>query len=236
MEPRMDEEELLEPILLSGESGSRAKKSTSRFRGGLLMLLLGVWTLGVYGFFTRGGGDVAEERSPAVREEVEEEIDFVREEVLPAEETPTPAPEMKVPERVRVISDPSEATILLDGVFVGMTPLEMDRPGVGQRLAFRKSGYEPMQVAEDVWRGESELKVMLKPITGQLRISVSPPHARLWLNGTELVLPEDGVLELPLRSHRIKAVAPGYEDLEIEVLPAFAYERRVMFELEERSE
>lgn len=234
-EPRMDEEEILEPISLSGEAGS-TRKSTSRFRGGFLMLLLGLWTLGVYGFLTREGDAVVVGNPPAAREDMEEETEITQE-VQPVDvPVRVPALELKEPDRVRVASEPSAASVLVDGIFVGMTPLEIERPESGQRLDFRKSGYEPEQVTGDAWREGTDVTVRLTPITAPVRFSVSPTRATLWVDGTELKLPEDGVVELPMRPHRIKATAPGYEDMEINVLPAIAYEREVVFDLRERSE
>ncbi|MEX2607584.1 MAG: PEGA domain-containing protein [Kiritimatiellia bacterium] len=230
---KFEDEELLEPISLSGTSGPNVVSSTG-FRGGLLMLLLGIWTAGVYGFLNRYGEAAVEHPPPEMEEEAEEtgeEIELVSDETPLVAQTPVPARDPQAPDRMRVVSDPSAATILLDGVFVGMTPLEMERPGAGHQLALRKSGYEPVRMTEDAWREGSEVRVSLKPITGRVRLTVSPPHATLWMDGNELNVPENGVLDLPLRTHRIKAVAAGYEDLEIDVLPAIAYERRIQFEL-----
>jgi hypothetical protein len=229
--PEMNGDEILEPISLSGSSDSK-RMSSSQSGAWWLLLLLAIWTFGVYGFFNRGTNEVVES-PPPVREEPEH-VEAVTEEAEPepVAQIPLPATVNKQLDRVRLVSDPDAANVLLDGVFMGMTPLEMERPRGGQQLSFRKSGYETIQVAEALWRDESELVVELAPILGQVRILVSPPHATLWMNGTELDLPEDGVVQLPLRRQRIKATAPGYQDLELEVLPAFAYERQIHFQLQ----
>jgi formylglycine-generating enzyme required for sulfatase activity len=86
--------------------------------------------------------------------------------------------------RLEVASDPSEATVSVDGEFRGRTPLSIRlSPGRAHRLALSKPGYETVtrevSVAADSGR---RLQIDLTPQLGDIEVTSTPP-AEVWVDG-----------------------------------------------------
>jgi formylglycine-generating enzyme required for sulfatase activity len=86
--------------------------------------------------------------------------------------------------RLEVASNPSEATVSVDGEFRGRTPLSIRlSPGRAHRLALSKPGYETttreLSVAADSGR---RLQIDLTPQYGDIEVTSTPP-AEVWVDG-----------------------------------------------------
>ena len=121
--------------------------------------------------------------------------------------------------RLEVASNPSEATVNVDGEFRGRTPLSIRlSPGRTHRLALTKPGYETatqeLSVAADSGR---RLQIDLTPQYGDIEITSTPP-ADVWVDGERR---GSTPLKLALTSvgHAIEVRAEGFASERAELTP-----------------
>ena len=112
--------------------------------------------------------------------------------------------------RVEVASNPSEATVSVDGEFRGRTPLAIRlSPGRTHRVAFSKPGYESatreLSVAADSGR---KLQIDLTPQYGEIEVTSTPP-AEVFVDG-ERRGSTPVTLALTSISHAIEVRQAGY--------------------------
>ncbi len=134
--------------------------------------------------------------------------------------------------RLSVVSRPSGASILLDGQYVGRTPLELSlQGGEAHTIQLSRAGSRDARRTVTLASGESKtLRVDLAGRTGLVRVDVSPPDAKIFVDGRPAV-PKDGVLELTSVAHRIEARAPGHASASVSVTPRPGLEQRVSLRL-----
>jgi|GEM_PF-1337118 len=86
---------------------------------------------------------------------------------------------------IRVVSEPTQATVFLDGRFVGGTPAAVSKVQSGDHLLeLRRHGYKPWKRAVSVSRDGQEFSVVLDPLaTGSLRVLSKPVGATVFLDG-----------------------------------------------------
>jgi len=111
-----------------------------------------------------------------------------------------------------VTSRPPGATVELDGVALGETPLHLDdlRPGRGRRLVLRKADYKPLTVTVDlVDDGRVELDPRLDSAIayGRIKIHIRESWAEVRLGGRS-VGRAPGILKLPVGHHRLRLYNP----------------------------
>lgn len=119
-----------------------------------------------------------------------------------------------------VSSQPTGATVTVDGGYRGLTPMDLDLPpGDDYRVGVSKAGYETVteRVAVEA-EGSHELSVELPALVGEVRIAASPPDAELWIDG-ERRGDARQVLELPAVPHRIEIRKKGHEPHTATVTP-----------------
>jgi hypothetical protein len=216
------DEELLEPVALQRTVASGGVAKGRPAASVLLMLLLGLWALAVYAFFSRK--DVAVElplEAGATAQPV-------------ATATPTPLPTAiptAVPPALRIESQPPGASVLRNGRFVGVTPLLLSDPRAGEPLQLTLSGHAPKMLVLQPQEMAPTLRVELEQQMGTIRVILDPPGATFYLNGEQREIPPDGRLLLPQREQVLRAEAPGHRTREMRVTPAAAYERNVELRL-----
>lgn len=233
MSPPPDEhdepDEFLEAVDLSVRERGPSKKGPTLLRGGVMVLLLGLWSVGVFMWFSR--------EAPTVRPETAEPLEIFPETALPAAEAlPTALPSVvsEPPPRhsLQIQSDPPGATLLWKDDFQGVTPISLSGAKAGEGLLFQLSGYEPLRMqVSDRHLQAGTLQVTLSPLLAGVRVEVRPADSELFLNGSPLKLPTDGLLNLPLREQQITAKARGYVSETLTFTPAKAYERKVVLHL-----
>jgi hypothetical protein len=92
---------------------------------------------------------------------------------------------------VRVTSEPTRASVYLDGEYRGTTPLTIRRVRVGEhRIRVTKEGYEDWSETIFVERGKtSYIFAQLEPSyryrKASIRISSQPSHARVFIDGVD---------------------------------------------------
>ncbi len=121
---------------------------------------------------------------------------------------------------LRLSSRPDAASVTLDGVYRGLTPLEIPlTPGGPHTLSLSLPGYETqsreVQVAAG---GHDDLRFELRPRLGEIEIVPSPADAILFVNGENKGAARQ-VLRLPAVAHRIEIRKEGFEPYSVEILP-----------------
>ncbi len=83
-------------------------------------------------------------------------------------------------------SSPSNASVTVDGVYQGQTPIELTlAPDANHQLVFFLNGYqEASRQVRTSAAQESSVNVTLEPITSSVRISAIPADAELFINGS----------------------------------------------------
>lgn len=99
----------------------------------------------------------------------------------PAPPPPPPAPEPRV-EALRLESEPPGASVLVDGVHLGTTPLVLHRDELSREVVqidFELRGYLPARRTVTLGPARQDLKVELEPQAGSFRVQGAAPQAVL---------------------------------------------------------
>ncbi|WFB35046.1 SUMF1/EgtB/PvdO family nonheme iron enzyme [Kiritimatiellota bacterium B12222] len=225
-EKRPQHDEFLQPVSLSDSSGTALTHKRPIKWGGVLALLLLLWSGAVYVFFR--------EPVPVGGTSKVDPLVVDNEQVVPSEnEQPSP-PHVSVtaePKVYQIKSDPAGATVLVNGQMKGMSPLELGELTEGDRIRFQLAGYEATELSVSAAQLRSGVQVSLQVLQGRVNISVLPADSQLFLDGKRIELPATGMLTLPLLPHTFRAEKAGYLSQEKTVTPAQAYERVVSLRL-----
>jgi len=113
--------------------------------------------------------------------------------------------------RLAVISNPAGASVTVDGVFRGSTPLELDLApsteyGVRVSMAGHVTFYTGVEISSD---RRSEVRAELEMLSGEVTITSLPPRAELLIDGVSSGT-TDQTLQLEARLHRIEIQLEGY--------------------------
>ena len=117
-------------------------------------------------------------------------------------------------------SDPSGANVTIDGEFAGRTPLTVSlTPGEDHILSLSKAGYSRKSLRLALDKGtETERKVSLAPLLGDIQFDIAPAGAELVING-KAVGSGSQLVSLPSVEHRIEVRLPGYAPQRMRVVP-----------------
>ena len=128
-----------------------------------------------------------------------------------ADQTLTPIELEPADGLVMLRSTPGNASVTVDGVYRGLTPLELSLPpGKSHRLTFFLNGYqEATRQLSTSAEEESSVSVTLEPILSKVRISATPPDADLYVNGV-LKGKASQEVELLAASQTIEVRKDGY--------------------------
>ena len=133
---------------------------------------------------------------------------------------------------LRVLTEPSDATVLLNGRNVGTTPITLDDLETGSyTLEIAKNGYYTERRRIDIRPGQAlVVDTTLELIVGYLDLTVTPSDATLRLDGA---LVGAGVREVAVGERRITATRFGYRDESIRVRVEPRRTTRVALNLEQ---
>lgn len=112
---------------------------------------------------------------------------------------------------VFIQSDPSGASVTIDGEFQGLTPLEVAlTPNETHEATFFKNGYHPGSTSiRTAPNEESAIAFELDPVLATVQIVAEPADAELYVNGEPLGLANQ-TLELMAVSQQIEVRKEGY--------------------------
>ncbi len=136
------------------------------------------------------------------------------------------------PATLALSSEPSGASVTLDGRYQGLTPLAISlSSGKQHELRLTLAGHRPESRQLTLGPAESrDLDVRLEPQFGTLFIAVTPASATLSIDGKQQNQ-ASGRFQLPTRAHRIEARASGYQSVSREVTPRSGYSQRIEIDL-----
>jgi tRNA A-37 threonylcarbamoyl transferase component Bud32 len=124
--------------------------------------------------------------------------------------------------RLIVTSDPPGATVTLDGVEVGVTPLTLDDvPAHPTRIGLAKPSY--VAVADTLKltpAGEVRFARTLRPQTGTIQLQIADGWGEVYLGARKVGRAPAKALRLPLGRHRLRIVNPPtgrVTELEVDV-------------------
>ncbi len=114
---------------------------------------------------------------------------------------------------VQVSSEPSGASVTVDGKFQGKTPLELSLPpGRATQVLLFKQGYAPQQHQVTAQSdNETILTVNLTAELGEVVIHATPADAQLSIDGRALGNANQR-LTLPTSQHQLRISKPGFAD------------------------
>lgn len=132
-----------------------------------------------------------------------------------------------------VQSQPERASVMLDGVFQGTTPLELnliaDKP---HRLRFSKAGYVSLEREMELKPDQQQdLKVRLKAEYGTVFLSIYPADAKLSIDGKP-ASKNSGRLRLSVRPHTLKLSKSGYSSRELSITPGRGVSQNIEIRLQ----
>jgi len=113
--------------------------------------------------------------------------------------------------RLAVASDPTGATVTVNGVFRGTAPLELDlAPGTTYEVTVSMAGRSTFTTGVEISSGQrSEVRAELEMLSGEVSVTSLPPHAQLLIDGVPSGT-TDQTLELEARPHQIEIRLDGY--------------------------
>ncbi len=127
-----------------------------------------------------------------------------------------------------VNSAPPGASLTVDGVFQGTTPLTLTlTSGIEHELRLSKPGYARFEQSLSLGADEQQtLEASLVPQYGIVFVTAQPADARLRVDGKDVGLATQR-LQLTTRSHTLEFSKPGYVAQKIEVTPRSGSSRNV---------
>jgi len=120
---------------------------------------------------------------------------------------------------IYVTSDPSEASISLDGIYKGKTPITIDKVKEGSHIIkITKNRYEDYNVLVTVTAGETEtVNANLVKQPGAIYVSSDPSEASISLDKVYKGRTPMTISKVSAGSHEIKITKPGYKDYNVQV-------------------
>ncbi len=112
---------------------------------------------------------------------------------------------------VFIRSNPSAASVTVNGEFQGLTPVEVALPpGVDHQLTFFKNGYQSAsrQIRTEP-NQERELGINLDPVLATVQVSAEPSDAVLYINGVNRGVANQSI-ELMAASQQVEIRREGY--------------------------
>lgn len=129
---------------------------------------------------------------------------------------------------LRVRTSPEGATVTVDDVYRGRTPLEVDLPPDARyRVDLFRAGYAAVQRSVRLASGvATTLDVDLEPVLGELRVSATPAGARLIIDGVDRG-PADQVLPLTAQPHAVEIRLDGHVPYRTSVTPREGFPQEI---------
>ena len=117
-------------------------------------------------------------------------------------------------------TQPSGATVTLDGQFLGSTPLEVEvSPDEKHIVKLFLKGYRK-STESFIIKPEQQIRldIILKENTGEVKLSVTPTNSDIYIDG-KLVGRGNMILQLPSMQQTLTVRSNGYRSQALEVLP-----------------
>jgi formylglycine-generating enzyme required for sulfatase activity len=136
-----------------------------------------------------------------------------------------------LPGKLFIESEPSNSTILVDGTFVGLTPMEAHiEPNTDQEISIINEGFNKYKIIINLSSQEiKNINIDLIPILGKVSID-SNPKSLIYLDGSFLSkTPYNG--ELSSIKHEVSFVLEGYRIKKVDLIPSSIAENKIIVAL-----
>jgi formylglycine-generating enzyme required for sulfatase activity len=132
------------------------------------------------------------------------------------------------PALIELTSKPSGATVTVDSIYKGRTPLTVEiSPKTEHSLALSLPGYKEFTKKIVLGPGqEQKLAFNLQPEFGIVFLTAEPPEAQLYIDG-KLHGKATDRLQLTVREHTLEVRAKGYKSEILAVTPDKSYSRQI---------
>jgi formylglycine-generating enzyme required for sulfatase activity len=137
--------------------------------------------------------------------------------------------------KLTINTKPDGANIMIDGTFVGQTPLTLDIfPDKPHVVQISKAGYEKTNRNVQVASAKSkQLNVNLKPRQGIVRLSVEPPDTELIIDGKSWgVVPKK--INLIAVEHKLEFNKKGFHPYRIHITPQPGFPKQLKVTLKKK--
>ena len=133
--------------------------------------------------------------------------------------------------RLRITTRPDGASLTLDGVFQGRTPLELaiDSSRAHELIAF-KAGYERVVRTLTAGSGSQDITLTLPALSGEVQLAIEPADAEVLLDARALAR-ETRALTLPGVEHTLRVQRSGYQSRELRFTPRPGFAQRIEVKL-----
>jgi formylglycine-generating enzyme required for sulfatase activity len=134
--------------------------------------------------------------------------------------------------RLVIRSEPDGATVMVDGTYRGVTPLDLFlTPGPAFEVEISKAGHREETRSVSVRSGRTyELEIALSAQLGEIAVSATPEGAELYVDG-QLRGEANQTLRLVAVPHRIEVRKEGYETYETTVSPRPGFTQEIQASL-----
>jgi len=142
-----------------------------------------------------------------------------------------------LPGRLEITSEPSAATVTVDGQFRGETPLALDLPaGPTHTVRATRAGHDPLEAKVTLQRGETRpLALALAPQVGEVEVVGEPADAEVIVDG-EARGRVGQTLHLTAAPHQLEVRRAGYEPHRSTVTPKAGLTQQVRVRLRSEKE
>ena len=137
--------------------------------------------------------------------------------------------------KLTINTKPDGANIIIDGIFVGQTPLTFDlSPDKHHVVQISKAGYEKTNRKVQIASAESiQLDVNLKPRYGIVLLSVEPPDTELTIDGKSYgIVPKK--LNLIAVEHQLKFNKKDFHPYRIRITPQPGFSKQLTVALKKK--
>ena len=115
---------------------------------------------------------------------------------------------------IDIQSEPSNATILLDGKKTGLTPeiIQNIKPGIHQ-VEIRADGFKSWSNSVEVTaENKSVVNVSLQKASGSINVKSAPENAKIYIDGKEVGITPTTLSFIPIGTHEIEVKIDGHKE------------------------
>ena len=135
-------------------------------------------------------------------------------------------------QQVIIESNPINATVLLDSINVGKTPLELELQSGKYDFEIKKVGYISANFLQySITNNSSSISTDLIENIGYLDLNIKQQNAKVLIDNEEIEFNNNKSIKLQPKSYSIKVIAEGYVSEEISILIALQKEKKISVDL-----
>ncbi|MCH9843392.1 MAG: PEGA domain-containing protein [Gammaproteobacteria bacterium] len=133
---------------------------------------------------------------------------------------------------INLVTSPPEATVTMDGEYIGNTPLTLYLDAQEEHsISIFLNGYLIQKKSISLSSGEERnITLKLKPDIGIIKVLVSPKDSSVWIEKKLLGI-GDGSFELPSHPQLLEIKRAGYETYKKNIIPQPQFEQTIKVQL-----